>query len=69
MKQFYDACIQFEITNKPKTSKEKKNPQKRQMCKLYESAVSFFSGAQSDSRWRKVVDDYRKQLQREKYSL
>eukprot|EP00985_Skeletonema_marinoi_P022360 scaffold14274_cov215-Skeletonema_marinoi.AAC.12 len=68
MKLFYDACIQFEMTNKPSTSKEK-NLHKRQLCKLYESAVSCFSSAQSDSRWRKVVDGYRKQLQREKYSL
>eukprot|EP00986_Skeletonema_menzelii_P006958 scaffold2632_cov124-Skeletonema_menzelii.AAC.6 len=69
MRLFYDACIQFEMTNKPNTSKEKKNSHKRQICKLYESAVSFFSGAQSDSRWRKVVDGYRKQLHREKYGL
>eukprot|EP00984_Skeletonema_dohrnii_P013529 scaffold5596_cov132-Skeletonema_dohrnii-CCMP3373.AAC.9 len=68
MQLFYDACIQFEMTNKPSTSKEK-NLHKRQLCKLYESAVSCFSSAQNDSRWRKVVDGYRKQLQREKYSL
>ncbi len=69
MKLFYDDCIQFETSNKPSTSKEKKSSHKRQICKLYESAVSFFSSAQNDSQWRKAVDDYRKQLQREKYSL
>ena len=70
MKLFFDACIQYEMENKPRTSKKKNNSShKRQLCKLYESAVSFFSSAQSDSRWRKVVDGYRKQLQREKYSL
>lgn len=69
MKSFFDACIQFETSNKPSGSKEKKNTHKRQLCKLYESAVSFFSSIQSDGYWRKVVDSYRKQLQREKYSL
>jgi len=68
MKLFFDACIQYEMTNKPGTSKEKKS-HKQQLLKLYDSAVSFFSSAQSDSRWRKVVDGYRKQLQREKHSL
>lgn len=68
MKLFFDACIQYETTNKPSTPKEKKS-HKQQLRKLYESAVSFFSSAQSDSRWRKVVDGYRKQLQRETYSL
>ena len=67
MKHFYDACIQFETSNKANTPKEMKKSQKRQLCKLYESAISFFSSAQSDSQWRKVVDGYRKQLQREKY--
>lgn len=69
MKSFFDACIQFETSNKPSGSKEKKNAHKRQLCKLYESAVSFFSSIQSDGYWRKVVDSYRKELQREKYSL
>lgn len=69
MKLLYDACIEFETSNRPSTPKEEKNSHKRQICKLYESAVSFFSSAQSDSQWRKVVDDYRKKLQREKYSL
>lgn len=69
MKLFYDACIEFETSHRPNSSKEKKNSHRRQICKLYESAVSFFSSAQSDSQWRKAVDDYRKKLQREKYSL
>lgn len=65
MKSLFDACIQFEMANKPYSSKETKNAQKRQLCKLYESAVSFFSG---DSRWRKVVDEYKKQIEHENYN-